>query len=363
MNTELKLPRIEELYKDNQACADAIGLSYVQADDQGYIRKHHGKSFRYYDYHQNSVDKDRLKKHITELVIPPAWKDVWICPRPNGHILATGLDDKGRKQYIYHPKWRAIRDLIKFYRLIVFGQSLPKIRRHVNENIEKNDLSFDHVISIMIWTMDNSYIRVGNDIYFEENDSLGLTTLSSENAVIAGSTITFTFKGKSGKQQLLAVDNKQIAEAIKKFKKPNKRRLFTYKNDDEDTPVSSQDINDYLRAISNEDISAKDFRTWGGSLLAFDHLIHQMNSEKKPEKVSIEAVDAAAGVLGNTRAVARSSYVHPDLLEVYGSKNFERYYQKANQGRKKALLSKRESELLEFLKILLEEEFKGLQQA
>lgn len=359
VNIELRLPDLEDLYKDSQTCAALVGLRYIQADDPGFTRKAHGKTFRYYDSNNKLVSKNDLKKHIAELVIPPAWNDVWICSGPKGHILATGIDDKERKQYIYHPRWRTMRDLIKFYRLIIFGESLPAIRRHIDANIRKNNQSYDHIVSVMLWIMDNSYIRIGNDIYFEENESIGLSTMTNDNAVVDGSVVTFSFQGKSGKELLLAIDNTFVAETVKQCKKSKENRLFTYQESGKEKPVLSSDINNYLHDISGKKISAKDFRTWGGSLLAFNHLVHRLDSDKKPEKASVEAIDAAAGVLGNTRAVARSSYVHPHMLEMYGSKNFKRYYQAAAK-RKKNLLSIRESELLQFLKILLEKEFNNL---
>ena len=358
------LDTLNELYSDTQSCAKLVGLNYIDSEVDGYTRVRHGKGFSYKDALDQAVTDKEMKQRITELVIPPAWKKVWICPSSNGHVLATGIDEKGRKQYIYHPKWRTMRDLIKFYRMIIFAKSLPVIRREIDKHLTEPDLSRDKILAIMLWILDNVYIRVGNDVYFQENESVGLTTLTDDNVVIAGPVVTLNFKGKSGKEQQITFENADIAKILDKLRKVRGARLFRYQaGDGKWHDAVADDINAYLHHLTATQISAKDFRTWGGTLMAFLHLIEEDKaSRKKPDKVIVEAIDQAAAVLGNTRAVARSSYVHPDLLNVYGSKNFSKFYKQVQKQRKLPGLDMRETELLHFLELLFDEEFELLKQ-
>lgn len=353
------IENLNDLYSDAKTCAKLVGLIYVESSEEGINRSKHGKGFTFKLAGKVVSDK-KVRQRVAELVIPPAWTDVWICPDEKGHILVTGIDEKGRKQYIYHPKWRTMRDLIKFYRMIVFANTLPKIRKDIDGNLTKRKLSQAKVIAAMLWILDNCYIRIGNDTYFKENESVGLTTLTDKNVIIAGSVVTLAFKGKSGKDQQITFDNIHIAKLLDELRQVKGARLFRYPDAAGDWhPIDSEDINRYLHELTATQISAKDFRTWGGTLLAFMHLLEQQESRanKKPEKVVVEAIDQAAAVLGNTRAVARSSYVHPDLLETYGSKNFTKYYKRAVAQRKVPGLDKNESNLLHFLEQLSEEEF------
>ncbi|MDB5186514.1 MAG: topoisomerase [Candidatus Saccharibacteria bacterium] len=351
------------LYKDTKACAEIIGLFYTSDKIPGIKRVKKGKDFQFIDPDQKPIIDKKIIEYILSLIIPPAWKKVWICPDQNGHIQVTGIDDKGRKQYLYHPKWRTMRDLIKFYRMILFAGLLPKIRKTVDEHLQRKGLNQHRVIAAMLWILDNTYIRVGNDIYYEQNESIGLTTLTDKNVVIAGSVVTFAFKGKSGKDHDFAIDDPVIAEIVAATKALNGERLFQYQSSDGTHIVTAAHINNYLREITNELVSAKDFRTWGGTLMAFNHLIENQDSDKKPEKLIVEAIDAAADILGNTRAVAKSSYVHPHILSTYGSKDFKRYYEEATKQRKIVALDKRESELLFFLQQLFMRQFDLLKSA
>jgi DNA topoisomerase I len=359
------LENLNELYADTKTCAKLIGLSYIDNEAAGFTRRKHGKGFSYHDLQDQTIVDQTLKARITELVIPPAWQDVWICPDNKGHILATGIDERGRKQYIYHPKWRTMRDLIKFYRMIVFAAALPKIRRTINASLELDDLSRDKITAAMLWILDNTYIRIGNDVYFNENESVGLTTLTDKNIVIAGSVVTLSFKGKSGKDQQITFENKAIAILLDELRQVKGARLFRYRNGKAWHAIDAADINSYLHEVTQTSVSAKDFRTWGGTLMAFDYLIEEDAKQHaaKPEKVVVAAIDQAAAILGNTRTVARSSYVHPHLLSTYGQKDFSKYYTKATAARKLPGLDRRESELLRFLEILFEKEFDLLKSA
>jgi len=350
---------LNDLYSDAKTCAQLVGLSYVDAASDGLRRVKRGKGFSYTDSRDQSISDTKIKRRIAELVIPPAWQAVWICPSDDGHVLATGVDEKGRKQYIYHPKWRTMRDLIKFYRMITFAQALPKIRRDIDSNLRQKTLSYEKVMAAMLWILDNAYIRIGNDAYFQENESVGLTTLTDKNVVVAGPVVTLSFKGKSGKNQQITFEKAAIAKILDELRQIKGARLFRYQDVNNDWhEITATDINSYLHLLTGAQISAKDFRTWGGTLMVFLHLIEEdEKSRKKPEKVIIEAVDTAAAVLGNTRSVARSSYVHPDILSTYGSQDFGKYYAKATQQRKQIGLDKYESELLHFLEELFEHEF------
>jgi DNA topoisomerase-1 len=353
--------QLQTLFTNTRRCAELVGLVYGSDDTPGYARRKRGKGFSFLDEDGHPVTDKEIKRRLTGLVIPPAWQEVWICPEPSGHILATGVDDRGRKQYIYHPKWRTMRDLLKFYRMILFGLSLPAIRAVITKNLTSKVLSSEQVIAAMLWILDNTYIRVGNDIYFEQNQSIGLTTLTDHNVIIAGPVVTLAFTGKSGKQQQLVIEDPLIAEIIAKCRALKGERLFQYKRNGEIHAITARDINAYLQQVSEQSISTKDFRTWGGTLLAFDHLIRKQTRSQKPDKAVIEAVDTAANILGNTRAIAKASYIHPHLLKTYGTKHFDRYYAEAQRTRTPEGLDRREGELLRFLELLFEHEFSSLE--
>ena len=355
------LQDLSDLYADTQTCAKLVGLTYVDGNGEGLTRQRHGKGFRYLDSQDQVLVDKVLKQHITELVIPPAWREVWICPQQNGHVLATGIDEKGRKQYMYHPKWRTMRDLIKFYRMIIFAKALPKIRSDIQASLHTRGLGREKVLGTMLWLLDNTYIRIGNEQYYEANESVGLTTLTDKNAVVAGTVTTLSFTGKSGKDQQITFDNNQIATIIQQLQGQRGVRLFRYKAGSEYKDIEASDINAYLHELTGVSVSAKDFRTWGGTLMAFNHLVEMQNlpdeDTPKPEKVLVQAVDAAASVLGNTRTVARSSYVHPHILASYGTKNFAAYYAAARRKHTISGLDKRETELASFLETLFTKEF------
>ena len=360
------LAQLENLYEDTKTCARLVGLSYITNESKGYTRKKHGQGFRYFDSNDQVLVDKKLRQYITELVIPPAWQEVWICPDDKGHVLATGIDKKGRKQYIYHPKWRTMRDLIKFYRMIIFAKALPDIRSTIDKDLGRRELDRQKVLAVMLWLLDSTYIRIGNEQYYQQNESVGLTTLTDKNLVIAGNVSTLSFKAKSSKDQQITFDNAQIARTLKSLQDQRGERLFRYKDGANYHEVESDDINNYLHDVTGVRISAKDFRTWGGTLMAFNHLIEteRLPNAKtpKPEKVVVQAVEAAANVLGNTRSVAKSSYVHPDILTVYGTRHFAQYY-KAVKGKRAKGLDVRESELLYFLERLFEAEFTLLKNA
>ena len=360
----MKLQDIDALYTDNQKCAEVIGLTYSSDELSGFTRAKHGTGFSFKDASGKTISDKKVKQQIDALVIPPAWQKVWISPELDGHILATGLDEKGRKQYIYHPQWRAMRDVLKFYRLIAFAACLPRIRKTIDTDLARPKLDYQKVMAVMLWLLDNIYIRIGNDTYYEQNESVGLTTLTDKHIVIAGPVMTLAFRGKSGKDHQITFEHKEVADTLAQLIKQKGDRLFRYKTSDGLKNVESDDVNHHLQAITGQHVSAKDFRTWGGTLMAFNHLAETAalpeDKTPKPEKVIVEAVDAAANVLGNTRTIAKASYVHPDILELYKRDDFEKYQKKAQAQRKKVGLDNRETELIYVLESLFAKEFRLL---
>ncbi len=346
------LEAINELYTDNQKCAEFAGLLYSSDEMPGILRIKQGKSFKYLN-HKNKVVSDKtIKARIAELVIPPAWQKVWICSDPDAHILVTGIDEKGRKQYIYHPKWRRVRDLINFYRLIVFAEQLSKVRKYVEVQLGRHKLDREQVIALLLWVLDRAYIRIGNEVYYEQNESIGLTTMTKQNVNVKGRTITFSFRGKSSKKHHIELTNKRVAHLINKLLAFPGPRLFKANRSE---VISASDCNKVLHELTDGRVTAKEFRTWGGTLAAFIYLRNRINSNKKPEKLVLKAIDRAAEKLGNTRTVARAHYVHPHILGTYTQESFAGYYGLIKPKPSK-YLHESERELLEFLKLLLDKE-------
>ncbi len=362
MSRELKrkpaitVQELDELYASVERCAEAAGLVYITGDEPGHSRARHGKGFRYRTHDDKALTDGQIKAQIAELAIPPAWTKVWICSNPDGHILATGEDDRGRKQYIYHPRWRAIRDLLNFYRLLLFAEHLAEIRKYVNKQLNRRTLDRDRVIAVMIRIIDESYIRIGNESYAEENDSYGLTTLTRKHVEVHGSKVTFVFPAKSGKEWDSSIDDSQVARVVEKLAAERSNRLFTI----DGKAIDSDDINSVLHEITGEHITAKNFRTWGGTLAAFSYLEDRLDSERAAAKEVVAAVDEAAEALGNTRTVARAHYVHPHVLETFTEHTFGDYLD-ATKPLKLATLSPAEQRLAGFLTVLFESEFSLLQ--
>lgn len=348
----MTVEEINELHADAQKCAEVAGLVYVAADQPGMRRIRRGKGFSYLDHLHKPLTDAEVKARITQLAIPPAWQQVWICPNADGHILATGQDDKGRKQYIYHPRWRAIRDMLNFYRLILFSGHLAEIREHTARQLRRRTFDRDRMLAAMIRIIDLSNIRIGNEVYAEENDSYGLTTLTRKHVRVSGDTVSFAFPAKSGKPWDVTITDPGVARVVRQLLDQRGRRLFSL----DGKAVSSEEINQLLFDLTGEHITAKNFRTWGGTLAAFTYLKNRLDSERAAEKVVIEAIDEAAEALGNTRTVARAHYVHPHVLETYTEHTFGDYLQQAKP-RRVASLHPDEQQLAAFLVELFEAEF------
>jgi len=302
------------------AAAEEAGLQYVSDERPGYRRKPKRKEFEYFDTEGKPIRDEQRLLRIKRLAIPPAWTDVWICPSPNGHIQATGRDARGRKQYRYHERWREVRDENKFDRLAEFAKALPNIRRRVSQDLKLPGLSRQKVLATIVRLLERTFIRIGNEEYARENKSFGLTTLKSRHAKVRGAQVLFRFRGKSGRQHEVDVTDRRVAKVIAKCQDLPGQDLFQYLEEGEEVrDVTSQDVNDYLHQIAGNDFSAKDFRTWGGTVLAAIALSKQEEFQTKKEaKANIKtAICAVAELLGNTPAVCRKCYVHPVIVEAY----------------------------------------------
>ena len=353
----LSIEAINELHEDNQRCAEIAGLVYVLADEPGLRRKRRGTSFSYRDTANAPLSSVEVKARITALAIPPAWRKVWICPNEDGHILATGEDERGRKQYIYHPTWRAMRDMLNFYRLIVFSSHLAEIRAHTEAQLRRRSYDRDQVLAAMLRIIDLTYIRIGNEKYAEENASFGLSTLRRKHVQVQGNTVSMSFPAKSGKTWDVHITDRSVARVVKHLKAQKSKQLFTV----EGRRIRSGDVNDLLLNLTGEHLTAKNFRTWGGTLAAFTYLRSRLDSSRPAEKVVVEAVDAAADALGNTRTVARAHYVHPHVLETYTEHTFADYLSRAKVTKTQGL-TKDERQLTAFLTTLFDTEFSLLRE-
>ena len=305
---------------DSLEAAEDAGLRYVSDDQPGCSRKRKGEDFEYFDTKGKPIRDEQRLLRIKRLAIPPAWSDVWICPSPNGHIQATGRDARGRKQYRYHERWREIRDENKYDRLVNFGKALPKIRRRLKKDLALSGLPREKVLATIVQLLERSLIRVGNEEYARENKSFGLTTLQDRHVDVKGSKLRFRFRGKSGRLHEVDVTDRRIARIISKLQDLPGQSLFQYVDDGGSVhEITSQDVNEYLREVTGEDFTAKDFRTWAGTVLATIALSATGAFEtKKQAKANLkQAIGAVAKILGNTPAVCRQCYIHPAVLEAY----------------------------------------------
>jgi len=305
---------------DPPESARAAGLRYVSDTSPGIRRKRRGKGFQYVNSDGTAVrDKDVLAR-IKSLVIPPAWTNVWICNNPKGHLQATGRDAKGRKQSRYHPRWREARDETKYHRMLVFGSKLPRIRERVEHDLSLPGLPRDKVLATIIRLMEKAHIRVGNEEYARENHSYGLTTMRGRHVNVEGATVSFRFQGKSGRRHTIDVNDRRLAKIVQRCQDLPGYQLFQYIDEDgESRAVDSADVNEYLGEISNDSFTAKDFRTWAGTLLACRELrkFEAFQSETQAKKNIVQAIAAVAECLGNTPSVCRKCYVHPRVIETY----------------------------------------------
>jgi DNA topoisomerase-1 len=309
-----------QIVTDPVESAKAAGLRYVSDEKPGITRKRSGKGFRYVDASGKPItDTDTLRR-IRALAIPPAWSAVWICPLANGHIQATGRDQKGRKQYRYHARWREVRDETKYERMLVFADALPRIRARVDQDLALPALPREKVLATVVRLLETTLIRVGNEEYARTNQSFGLTTMLDEHVDVKGATVSFRFRGKSGKEHAIDVRDPHLARIVKKCEALPGHELFQYVDEaGEVRSIESSDVNEYLRSIAGDDFTAKDFRTWAGTVLAAMALrqFESFDSQTQAKKNVIEAIKSVSQRLGNTPSVCRKCYVHPAVLNGY----------------------------------------------
>jgi DNA topoisomerase-1 len=307
------------LKADPAEVAEAAGLRYESDARPGITRRRRGKGFSYARPDGSPVSA-RDRERIDALVIPPAWTDVWISPSPNGHIQATGRDQRGRKQYRYHDRWREVRDADKFDRLTVFGVLLPDLRAQLDADLRRHGLPRERVLALVVRLLDETLIRVGNSEYAADNDTYGLTTLRRRHAKAGATRVEFDFTGKGGVEHEVTVTDPRLAKLVRRTSELGGQDLFTYEDEDGGTAtVTSSDVNDYLRSIAHLDITAKDFRTWGGTVVMTETLaeLGPAETEREVDANIVTAVDAAAAALRNTRTVCRNCYVHPAVPDAY----------------------------------------------
>jgi DNA topoisomerase-1 len=305
---------------DPAESAKQAGLRYVSDDSPGIRRVRSGSGFRYVGPDGKPVRDDETLARIRSLAVPPAWTDVWICPKDNGHLQATGRDARGRKQYRYHPRWREVRDGTKYDRMIAFGRALPTIRARTEKHLKLPGLPREKVLAAVVRLLELTHIRIGNDEYAKSNHSYGLTTLRDRHATIDGSTVRFSFRGKSGVRHAVELHDRRLAKIVRGSQELPGQELFQYVGDDGAVhDVGSADVNDYLREITGQEFTAKDFRTWAGTVLAACELSAQEKaaSVREAKRNVVAAIRAVADRLGNTVAVCRKCYVHPAVLDGY----------------------------------------------
>jgi DNA topoisomerase-1 len=306
--------------EDAIASARSAGLRYVRDDIPGIAREAVKDGFSYVDPHGKPLRDEPTLARIKSLAIPPAWTDVWICPWANGHIQATGRDAKKRKQYRYHPRWRAVRDEVKYDRMISFGKALPQLREQVDAHLKLPGLPREKVLATVVYLLQATMMRVGNEEYARANRSFGLTTLRDRHVKIDGSEVEFHFRGKSGVQHAIRIGDPRLARIIRRTRDLPGQELFQYVDDDGTRhAIGSADVNEYLREITGEDYTAKDFRTWSGTVLAAMALqeFEKFDSEAQAKKNIVRAIESVAKKLGNTPTICRKCYVHPAVLEAY----------------------------------------------
>jgi DNA topoisomerase I len=344
---------------DEVLSAKQAGLRYAIPKGAGIQRQKSGSDWAYFDTHGRPVEDEKTLARIRSLVIPPAWESVWISPSANGHIQAVGRDAKGRKQYRYHPNYRAARDLVKFDRMLAFGQALPNIREAVDKDLGLQGMPKRKVLAAVVRLLETTFIRIGNEEYVEENGSFGLTTLRNKHVQVLGSVLKFKFRGKSGQNHDIELKDRRLAKIVGRCREIPGSSLFEYIDEDgQPHALESGDVNDYLREISGGEFTAKDFRTWGGTCLAANYLLCQLEnsdaSESIPAKhlksVLVDVVKDVACKLGNKPATCKKYYIHPAILESFSAGTLKEAAEKYRDARNSTEYEKLVLGLLEPMK-------------
>jgi DNA topoisomerase-1 len=343
---------ITNLYKNAERTANVAGLAY-STNISGYLRKKHGRGFIYTNMNGKDIDDSAIIERINKLKIPPIWTDVVIAKNPKAHLQVVGTDAKGRKQYIYHPKWREFRDMLNFYRMIPFGQKLGQLRKKIEEYLSEEDFTQQKVIAAVLKLIDTLHIRIGNEQYSKENHTYGLTTLRDRHVDITQNSVVFTFVGKANKEHSLEIKDEVVAQIVQEAKDVPGNQLFQY-YDAAGNPkgITSQDINNFLKEVTGEDFTAKDFRTWTGTSEMFRRLRNtQCKTKSDYTKNLSKSLEKVAISLGNTKAVCRKHYIHPEIIRCYKDHEFfDKLLSLKKQMRREELLKSHEIELILFLK-------------
>src|SRR4051812_3952855 len=333
--------------------ARAAGLRYVSDTSAGVRREMGPLGWVFRAPDGTTISDEETVARIRKLAIPPAWTDVWICPSPKGHLQATGRDARGRKQYRYHARWREVRDETKYDRMIAFGEALAKIRAKTERDLALPGLPREKVLATVVQLLEKTLIRVGNDEYAKQNKSFGLTTMRDRHVVVNGSTVRFEFRGKSGKSHTIDLRNRKLAAIVKRCRDLPGYELFQYIDENGQRQViDSSDVNQYLREITGEDFTAKDFRTWSGTVLAA-RALRELPSDTATEakKNLVQAIEAVAGLLGNTKSVCRKCFIHPAIIDAYLDRSLlETLEQRADAALADEDLRPDESAVLKFLR-------------
>lgn len=332
----MKKSQLKKLSLDPVATAKAVSLVYVNSSDDGIMRVKAEKGFSY--TYKGKVVKDEMElERIRSLVIPPAWEDVWICTLPNGHLQATGKDIKNRKQYRYHPLWNQLRNKTKFYRMLELGKVLPAIRKQVEKDLALPGLPKNKVLAAVISLMEKTGIRIGNEFYEKLYGSFGLTTLKDKHVNINGGTVKFAFRGKKGVEHQVTLKSKKLSKIVHQCRDIPGKELFQYIDEEgKRQSVESGMVNEYIKEIATGEFTAKDFRTWCGSVAALNALnqIGPFESEKEAKQKIVEVLDKVSVQLGNTRTVCKKYYVHPSLLELYENGKMKKWLEKLDGSEK-----------------------------
>lgn len=346
--------KLEKIGRDPKTTAWSVGLRYVNDSSPGYTRKPAKNGFNFYDADGKIVKSKELVQRFTKLVIPPAYTNVWISPYENGHLLFTGVDAAGRKQYRYHPEWNQIRNHSKFHRMQMFASYLPDIRKQVAKDLLRHNLGYEKVLALVVKVMELTSIRVGNDAYKKLYGSFGLTTLQDRHVKIDGANLRFEFKGKKGVYQKISLQSKRLAKLVKQCRDIPGKELFQYYDDNgQRCTIGSGDVNHYLKEITGQDFTAKDFRTWAGSVSALYAFKTAGGFETVTEckKKIVSVLDEVAENLGNTRTVCKKYYVHPAVIKSYEDGSIFKYIDRLDEkaDAKVVELSFAEKVLLELL--------------
>lgn len=321
--------KLVDAINDAKKSARIVKLTYVSDADEGIVRMKRGQSFTYKKAGKTVTDQDTLSR-IRNLVIPPAWQNVWICSLQNGHLQCTGIDLMGRKQYRYHPLWNALRKETKFYRLLQFGQALKSIRKTLSRHLSGSDLNRQKVLAAAVSVMDKTGIRVGNNVYEKLYGSFGLSTLKNQHIKISGNKVQFSFRGKKGVYQNISLKSARLAKIIRQCKEIPGKELFQYLDDSGNRhSIGSGDVNDYIKEISGGEFTSKDFRTWTGTVDCIGQFakIGRFETQAEMKRNMVAAIDCVAANLGNTRSVCKSHYIHPLVLAMYEDSRLLSYIQ------------------------------------